>query len=250
MYPRSDKRTEVSDTEVPGLTLRSNINGTKTWCFVVKRQGKQTRKTLGRYPVMTVESARKIAIQLRQSGGSFGGLVTQYLATKENTIQDNSYEAIRNTFSKYVLPFWAEKQTSSISPKDLEVLFDDLCSHFGTCTAEYTRKWIKSLFKWACAEGVIAPHTLALSSPKSASLYLSTKSTDLYRYFDSNGKLLYVGISVDSLERACQHQHSSEWFKLFTSMTRQTYPDRKSAKQAEIKAIQEEKPLYNKHHNQ
>lgn len=73
--------------------------------------------------------------------------------------------------------------------------------------------------------------------------------TDLYRYFDKNHNLLYVGISNNALNRQSQHKHSAPWFHLYESMTRESFNSRNDAIQAEKLAIKSEKPLYNIVHN-
>lgn len=70
--------------------------------------------------------------------------------------------------------------------------------------------------------------------------------TDLYRYFDNNGRLLYVGISFSAIARACQHKSNSDWFGSISHMTVEKYQTREDASKAEIEAIQNEKPIYNK----
>ena len=34
----------------------------------------------------------------------------------------------------------------------------------------------------------------------------------LYRHFDCDGVLLYVGISLSTVARLCEHKHSSKWY--------------------------------------
>jgi hypothetical protein len=70
-------------------------------------------------------------------------------------------------------------------------------------------------------------------------------STDLYRYFNEQGVLLYVGISTHTAERASKHKRISSWWPLWKKCTRTTYPTRVEARQAEKQAIRSEKPLHN-----
>lgn len=69
--------------------------------------------------------------------------------------------------------------------------------------------------------------------------------TDLYRYFDHRGQLLYVGVSKAALVRAMQHERLSHWWDSWAVMTRTMFPDRSSALAAERQAIKRERPLYN-----
>lgn len=67
----------------------------------------------------------------------------------------------------------------------------------------------------------------------------------LYRYYDSAGDLLYVGISVDPLKRRDQHRAKSRWFSLVASMTAELTWSRSDALDAETEAIETELPMYN-----
>ena len=69
--------------------------------------------------------------------------------------------------------------------------------------------------------------------------------TDLYRYFDDEGRLLYVGISFSAFARAVQHKRESVWFPKATFMTVEQYSSRKAACKAEEKAIKSEHPMFN-----
>lgn len=74
------------------------------------------------------------------------------------------------------------------------------------------------------------------------------KKTTLYRYFDENGKLLYVGITGDNTKRQSQHRRSSFWFGQIASATFEHYETREEALDAESIAIEKEKPAHNQHH--
>ena len=70
--------------------------------------------------------------------------------------------------------------------------------------------------------------------------------TDLYRYFDDEGKLLYVGISFSAIVRASQHKANADWFDFVSQMTVERFESRDDASKAEIEAIRSENPIYNK----
>jgi len=54
--------------------------------------------------------------------------------------------------------------------------------------------------------------------------------TELYRHFDANGSLLYVGISLSTAQRMGEHRCGSEWWKKVVSITIQRFPTRKPAR--------------------
>ena len=70
--------------------------------------------------------------------------------------------------------------------------------------------------------------------------------TELYRHYDKDGLLLYVGISLSALNRLSQHKTQSRWFIKIDTVKVTHYTSRKAALAAEKRAIKSEKPKYNK----
>jgi len=73
-------------------------------------------------------------------------------------------------------------------------------------------------------------------------------TTELYRHYDSWGRLLYVGVSLSSLGRLADHRTTCSWFKLIKMIAVDLYPTRALALQAERDAIEKEKPYFNRVH--
>lgn len=67
----------------------------------------------------------------------------------------------------------------------------------------------------------------------------------LYRHFDKNGKLLYVGVSTSALKRLAEHKQSSHWYYEITNVTIENFDSRDAVLKAEREAIIKEKPLHN-----
>jgi len=72
--------------------------------------------------------------------------------------------------------------------------------------------------------------------------------TDLYRHFDADGRLLYVGVSFHAVVRAYQHKAGAEWWAQAVTMKVERFPTREAALLAEREAIKQEKPLHNQVH--
>lgn len=68
----------------------------------------------------------------------------------------------------------------------------------------------------------------------------------LYRHYDANGVLLYVGITFDFRQRKRQHTSQSSWRTRIARMTVEVFPDRVAAREAERAAIVAENPIFNK----
>lgn len=74
--------------------------------------------------------------------------------------------------------------------------------------------------------------------------------TTLYRHFDEQGTLLYVGISNDAIYRLKQHAGDKKcWVDDIASMTIERFATRSDAMIAEKNAIKNELPKYNIVHN-
>ena len=70
-------------------------------------------------------------------------------------------------------------------------------------------------------------------------------TTILYRHYDANGTLLYVGITDDLLARSQAHSRTSWWWPLVARVEYRVFPDRAAASRAEVHAIEREHPLHN-----
>jgi hypothetical protein len=69
--------------------------------------------------------------------------------------------------------------------------------------------------------------------------------THLYRHYDIEGRLLYVGVAPPTNKRLQPHRQQAAWLHLTTIITVDDYPTRAWAEAAEARAILEERPIYN-----
>ena len=74
-------------------------------------------------------------------------------------------------------------------------------------------------------------------------------STALYRYYDADDELLYVGMTGDLAEREVEHIRDSTWMDFAARSTIERFPTRDEAEEAERDAIRSEVPLFNIAHN-
>ncbi|MEV8474858.1 GntR family transcriptional regulator [Streptomyces sp. NPDC051173] len=75
------------------------------------------------------------------------------------------------------------------------------------------------------------------------------KCTALYRLYDVDDRLLYVGITNDVTKRWLDHQCTKQWWALVVRKTVEWFDARVDAECAEIEAIKGERPRYNRAHN-
>jgi excinuclease UvrABC nuclease subunit len=72
---------------------------------------------------------------------------------------------------------------------------------------------------------------------------------DLYRMYDTDGQLLYIGQSISLAERLGQHRAGSAFWSAVRTITVEPHPNVSAARLAEAKAIQAERPVHNRTHS-
>jgi len=74
---------------------------------------------------------------------------------------------------------------------------------------------------------------------------LDQERTYVYRLWDNDKNLLYVGVSNNWANRINQHKQQKQWSGQISSVTVEEFASRYEALAAESKAIQTENPIYN-----
>lgn len=67
----------------------------------------------------------------------------------------------------------------------------------------------------------------------------------LYRHFDAEGNLLYVGTSLSAVYRLAQHRSRTPWYSAIARVTIQNCESLSAARAAECRAIVAERPRHN-----
>ena len=69
---------------------------------------------------------------------------------------------------------------------------------------------------------------------------------DLYRFFNAEGRLLYVGISLSAVGRAASHRNKAGWWSEVARMDVEHHDvTRETLAQLEADAVTRERPLHN-----
>jgi hypothetical protein len=93
--------------------------------------------------------------------------------------------------------------------------------------------------------GEYQPESPPYTGPKFSYPLPHEGPTQLYRHFDDEGRLLYVGISLSAITRLAQHRSASHWSRAIVRVEIEHFDTRREALMAEAKAIIEERPLHN-----
>jgi hypothetical protein len=181
--PPTSGRTEVLDEVVPQLALRVSANGTKS--FVVRSRihglGRQVRVTLGTFPSMGLQEARRAAreaLNQAQRGEDPTAIKRQQVAARREEVA-NSFAAVAESFldryvrrrnnrtaketerilRKYVLPRWQRRPIASLLKRDVVELLDRIEDENGLYMANRTLAVVRKLFNWALDERGILQST-------------------------------------------------------------------------------------------
>lgn len=68
----------------------------------------------------------------------------------------------------------------------------------------------------------------------------------VYRMYDDQEDLLYIGVTCNPARRFNDHRDSKNWFNDIATVQLETYPNQKAAYDAEAYAIKHERPLHNR----
>ncbi len=82
-----------------------------------------------------------------------------------------------------------------------------------------------------------------------ARLIYQAQPFTVYRQYDADGVLLYVGCTDNLHRRTVGHRSKSPWWPLVARIESELLPNFRSAWLAELRAIKNEAPLYNVIHS-
>lgn len=168
--PAPGKRAAYIDTKVPVLQLRVTANGVKT--FVVYRRvkgGNPSRVTLGRFPALTVERARKDASKVNQQieGGSnptaikrasreemtFADLFADYLE-RHSKPSKRSWREDEAKYKRYLLKPLGPKKLSDVDRGAIASVHSAVTKAGHATTANRVLALVSSVFGWARSAGL------------------------------------------------------------------------------------------------
>ena len=157
------KRTYIYDSKVRGLGVAVTDRGTKTYILYRWVRGKPERVTLGRFPDLSIEQARKLA---EKANAAFamgenpadtnrkvrGEMTLQELFDRflelHAKVHKRSWEEDEAMFKRYLEGLRGTK-ISNIRTSDLQVLHAKLGEENGQATANRTRALLHAMFNKA-----------------------------------------------------------------------------------------------------
>ena len=157
----------IRDTELKGFAVRVTSSGAKSFILEKRIDGKVKRLTLGRYPELTVEQARKEAHKLlghiavgrnpaaekKQKvlqGTTLKQAFDDFLKTRKNLKERTLYDYRRLT--KVAFADWQDKAMIDISKDMISKRHNKIGSERGEAYANLAMRFLRALFNFAIAQ--------------------------------------------------------------------------------------------------
>jgi integrase len=169
--PATDSRTEYADTVVSGLRLRISPTGTKTFSLLRRvKNGPMERITLGRYPDIKTEQARRKAQELigvivgganpaelrRAHRGelTFAELFADYLE-RHAKLKKKTWREDEQKFRDYLAKPLGKRKISSLSRQDLAAVHSSITKSGHPTLANRVKDLMSSVFGRAVKWGLL-----------------------------------------------------------------------------------------------
>ncbi len=157
----------VRDIELKGFAVRITSSGAKSFILEKRIDGKVKRLTLGRYPELTVEQARKEAHKLlghiavgrnpaaekkqeALQGTTLKQAFDDFVKTRKNLKERTLYDYRR--LMKVAFADWQEKAMTGISKDMVSKRHNKIGSERGEAYANLAMRFLRALFNFAIAQ--------------------------------------------------------------------------------------------------
>jgi integrase len=170
--PESGQRVSVLDNKTPGLQLRVTSTGVKTFCVFrrVRGGGNPERVTLGRYPVMTIDQARRRAVEitsamengtnpaevirLKKGELTFGELFTDFLERHAKP-RKRTWKGDEQRYRQYLERSLGAKKLSAINRQTIALIHSAISKDGHPVVANRVLALISSIFGRGIEWGLI-----------------------------------------------------------------------------------------------
>lgn len=203
--PEAGKRDTYHDKETSGLQLRITSTGVKT--FSVYRRikgGNPERITLGRYPDMKIEQARREALRIavdisdgknpaevkrgRKEELTFSELFAEYLERHAKPKKKTWFED-QAQFRLYIEKPLGKKKLSTIDRKSIAHIHGSITKAGYAPTANRVKALLSSVFGWAISAGLSESNpVIGVKSNKENQRDRFLQSDELPRFFQAVAK--------------------------------------------------------------
>lgn len=175
MTPPASGQVDIWDGKISGFGIRCSATGTKTFVMVYRYRGEWRRASLGRYPALSLQEARRRAETARADLAegrdpqdrhasarpaakveSFAASVEAFLAghCKRNNRASTAAETERLLRSVF-MPEWERRAVADIRKPDVLDVLDAILERGKPSAARHAFAAIRKLFNWCVERGII-----------------------------------------------------------------------------------------------
>lgn len=185
LQPQNGKQFETWDAKLPGFGVRVSANGAKSFVLMYRHGGRARRLTLGRYPVLGLADARRLAHkalakiaegadpvaekreEAARRASVFPSVVEEFvrLHCSRHNRANTAKETERLLRAEFVSK-WRKREVQSITKVDVIRIIDAIVDRGSPSGAHHALAAIRKLFNWCVERGLIESSPCAgLKSP-------------------------------------------------------------------------------------
>jgi integrase len=172
LMPWGDGRFEVFDAKVPGFAIRVFPSGIKSFVLLYRQKGRLRRLTLGRYPILSLAEARKMAQAALNSvahgddpqqekenarnGFAFDETVETFLRThcarfnRASTAQETA-----RLLNAQFVNRWGRRDLREITRSEVVAVLDRIVAKGAPSAGNHALSAIRKFFNWCVERGLI-----------------------------------------------------------------------------------------------
>lgn len=166
----TEKRQELPDSMVKGLTLIVQPTGSKSWQVRYRAGGARRRMALGPYPALSLAAARQAANQILLDVMQGGDPAAERQAAKQSNLSDRDKVAVLfdqyakrhlstlrsgptvvREMDRHVIAMWGQRDIHDIAKRDVIDLLDGIADTGRVVSANRVRAYLSKFLNW-CVE--------------------------------------------------------------------------------------------------
>lgn len=200
--PEFGKRTDYQDSKVSGLNIRISHAGTKTFSVLRRiKNGRLERVTLGRYPNMSIDQARRKAMEInlaisngvnpaelkriQQAERTFSDLFDEYMDRHSKPNKKTWADDLQN-YNKHLSASLGKIKISNIDRSVVANVHSKITKTGHNISANRVLALISSVFSWAISAGLCENNpALGIRRNKEISRERFMQGDELPRFFKS-----------------------------------------------------------------
>lgn len=179
--PDPEKRFEVPDPGLTGLYLVVQPSGSKSWALRYRLNGRPSKLTLGKWPIMGVAGARAAATAAIEEVEHGRDPAAARKAAKAAAAQDADRDKVSSVvdlflrrhashnrsgdnvaamFRREIIGKWGDREIHTITKRDVIEVLDAIVDRGSPVTANRLRAHLNTLFNWSKGRDIIGENPL------------------------------------------------------------------------------------------